>query len=151
MWLFSPGSPRQIAIGILLVRVITGVVFIAHGAQKLFTMGLAGVVGGFTQMGVQLLRVLGISGLFVNLALVHTGGLQGTGDTRGPLYITLLSQIGVPIGLCFLFQALHGQLRPGEIWLAIVLGHFTRATLSFARFRRGKWRQIAVDIEPARA
>jgi len=105
-----------------------------------------------TEIGTQLLRYLAVSGLFITVALSYTGGLQGTGDTKGPLYITLLSQIGVPIGLCFLFEALqHGHLRPGQIWLAIVLGHFTRATLSVWRFRRGKWRQIAVDIEPAHA
>ena len=37
------------------------------------------------------------------------------------------------------------------IWLAIVLGHATRATLSVLRFRQGKWRDIVVDIGPARA
>ena len=47
---------------------------------------------------------------------------------------------------------LPGALRaePGHIWMAIVLGHATRASLSVVRFRQGKWRSIAVDIEPAR-
>ena len=35
------------------------------------------------------------------------------------------------------------------IWLAIVLGHATRAILSVWRFRQEKWRNIEVDIEPA--
>jgi Na+-driven multidrug efflux pump len=38
-------------------------------------------------------------------------------------------------------------LQPGDIWLAIVLGHATRATLSVLRFRQGKWREIAVHID----
>ena len=46
-----------------------------------------------------------VSGLFVNLALVHTGGLQGTGDTRSPFYISIISQVVVPIGTCLLLQA----------------------------------------------
>jgi Na+-driven multidrug efflux pump len=54
----------------------------------------------------------------------------------------------VPIGLCTLFQA-TGGLEADKIWLAIVLGHLTRAVLSVLRFRQGRWR-IAVDIEPAR-
>jgi Na+-driven multidrug efflux pump len=41
-------------------------------------------------------------------------------------------------------------LQPGDIWLAIVIGHMTRAALSVLRFRQGKWRHIAVNIEPAR-
>ena len=100
-------------------------------------------------IGTELLRYLSLSGFFITVALSCTGGLQGTGDTRSPLYISLISQIVVPIGICTVLQAMRG-LHPSDIWLAIVLGHLTRAVLSVARFRQGKWRQIAVDIEPAR-
>ncbi|HEY5725374.1 MAG TPA: MATE family efflux transporter [Methylomirabilota bacterium] len=101
------------------------------------------------EIGVQLLKVLSVSGLLIAVALTYTGGLQGTGDTKSPLYISIISQVIVPLGLCTLFQALYG-LEAGHIWMAIVVGHATRATLSFVRFRQGKWRGIAVDIEPAR-
>jgi putative MATE family efflux protein len=100
-------------------------------------------------LGRQLLAFLSVSGLFITVALSYTGGLQGTGDTRSPLYISIVSQVVVPLGLCTLFQATSG-LDSLHIWVAIVLGHATRATLSVLRFRQGKWRAIAVDIEPAR-
>jgi putative MATE family efflux protein len=96
-----------------------------------------------------LLRFLSVSGLFITVALAYTGGLQGTGDTRSPLWISIISQVIIPLGLCTIFQAVSG-LDPFHIWTAIVVGHFTRASLSFLRFRQGKWRAIAVDIEPAR-
>jgi MATE family, multidrug efflux pump len=96
-----------------------------------------------------LLRFLSVSGLFITVALSYTGGLQGTGDTRSPLWISIISQVIVPLGLCTYFQA-TSTLDPAHIWSAIVVGHFTRASLSFLRFRQGKWRAIAVDIEPAR-
>ena len=92
-----------------------------------------------------------MSGLFITVALSYTGGLQGTGDTRSPLYISIVSQVVIPLGLCAAFQAAPGGLQPTDIWLAIVLGHFTRATLSVLRFKQQKWRSIAVDIEPARS
>jgi putative MATE family efflux protein len=94
-------------------------------------------------IGEQLLRYLALSGFFITVALTYTGGLQGTGDTRSPLFITLASQIAVPIGMCTVIQATR-QLQPGDIWLAIVLGHFTRCVLTVARFRQGKWRTISV-------
>ena len=103
-----------------------------------------------TTIGTQLLRYLSLSGLFVTVALSYTGGLQGTGDTRSPLYISIVSQIVVPIGICATLQA-TGHLHPAGIWTAIVLGHFTRMALSVWRFRQGKWRYIAVDIEPGEA
>jgi putative MATE family efflux protein len=94
-------------------------------------------------IGRQLLQYLAISGFFITLALTYTGGLQGTGDTRSPLFITLASQIAVPIGMCTVIQMTR-QLQPGDIWLAIVLGHFTRCVLTVSRFRQGKWRSIVV-------
>src|SRR3989441_183788 len=99
-------------------------------------------------LGVQLLGFLSVSGLFVTVALTYTGGLQGTGDTRSPLYISIVSQIVVPLGLCALLQATRG-LRPADIWTAILLGHMTRCALSVLRFRQGKWRSIKVQVEPA--
>jgi Na+-driven multidrug efflux pump len=96
------------------------------------------------QLGVQLLRVLSVSGLLIAVALTYTGGLQGTGDTRSPLYISIISQIIVPLGTCFVIKQ-TGTLDPIDIWLAILAGHATRCVLSVVRFRQGKWRNIAVE------
>lgn len=102
------------------------------------------------ELGRQLLGYLAVSGFFVTIALTYTGGLQGTGDTRSPLYISIVSQVVIPIGLCTYFSVTRGLL-PADIWLAIVLGHVARASLSVIRFRQGKWRNITVDIGTARA
>jgi Na+-driven multidrug efflux pump len=97
------------------------------------------------EIGVQLLRVLSLSGLFIAVALTYTGGLQGTGDTKSPLYISIVSQILVPLGICFVIQR-WDHLDPLDIWVAILFGHLTRMALSVIRFRQGGWRHIAVDI-----
>ena len=96
-------------------------------------------------LGRELLRYLSISGLFITVALTYTGGLQGTGDTRSPLFITLISQIGIPIGICAVAQSM-GVLQSSTVWSAILAGHFTRCMLTVARFHQGRWRQIAVNI-----
>ncbi|HEU4523375.1 MAG TPA: MATE family efflux transporter, partial [Gemmatimonadales bacterium] len=100
------------------------------------------------EIGVQLLRVLSLSGLLIAVALTYTGGLQGTGDTKSPLYISIISQVIVPLGICFVVQR-TGRLDPLDIWIAILVGHATRCALSVLRFNQGKWREIAVDIGPA--
>ena len=97
------------------------------------------------RIGVQLLRVLSLSGLFIAVALTYTGGLQGTGDTRSPLYISIVSQIMVPLGICFYIQR-TGTLEPLDIWLAILAGHVFRCALSMLRFHQGRWRGIKVEI-----
>jgi putative MATE family efflux protein len=101
-------------------------------------------------IGTGLLRVLSVSGLFISAALAYTGGLQGTGDTKSPLYISIVSQILLPLGICIVIQQ-TGTLRPMHIWLAILAGHATRFTLSALRFSQGKWRGILVDIAPGSA
>jgi putative MATE family efflux protein len=101
-------------------------------------------------VGVQLLRVLSVSGLLVAVALTYTGGLQGTGDTKSPLYISIVSQIVVPLGICIVVKRVS-TLDPIDIWLAILAGHATRCALSVVRFNQGKWRSIAVDLGGSRA
>ena len=98
------------------------------------------------ELGTQLLRVLSVSGLFITVALSYTGGLQGTGDTRSPLYISIISQVAVPLSICFVISHL-GTLQPIHIWVAILTGHATRCVLSVLRFNQGKWRTIAVNID----
>ncbi|MEO5903635.1 MAG: MATE family efflux transporter [Gemmatimonadaceae bacterium] len=99
------------------------------------------------EIAVPLLRILSASGLFVSVALAYTGGLQGTGDTRSPFYISVISQIVVPLGACFIIKRVS-TLDPIDIWLAILTGHATRCTLSVLRFNQGKWRNIALDVKP---
>ena len=109
-------------------------------------LGLFGIQDAVTvALGVQLLRFLAVSGFFITVALTYTGGLQGTGDTRSPLYISIISQVVVPLGICFVVEYAVG-LRAVDIWFAIVIGHVTRAVLSVVVFRRGRWRDITVDI-----
>ncbi len=132
----------------LAVAAVVGLVFVMFPRPLFAVFSLDDGVA--YELGRQLLGYLAVSGFFVTLALTYTGGLQGTGDTRSPLYISIVSQVVIPLGLCTYFSVTR-DLLPADIWLAIVLGHMARAGLSVVRFRQGKWRNIAVDIGTARA
>ena len=131
-------TASKIGIG---VAATVGLLFVAFPETLLGAFGAT--EAAVATIGEQLLRYLAVSGFFITIALTYTGGLQGTGDTRSPLFITLASQIAVPIGMCTAIQATR-PLQPADIWLAIVLGHLTRCVLTVARFRQGKWRTIQV-------
>jgi putative MATE family efflux protein len=121
-----------------------GAFFLFFPKQLLAVFGMNDPV--VIEIGTQLLRVLSLSGLFITVALTYTGGLQGTGDTKSPLYISIVSQIIVPLGICFVIRQ-TGALEPLDIWIAILIGHAIRCGLSALRFKQGKWRGIAVEIE----
>ncbi len=120
-----------------------GLVFFFFPEQLLAAFGMEEET--VVEIGVQLLQVLSLSGLFVAVALTYTGGLQGTGDTQSPLYISIISQLVVPLGICFVIQQAY-TLDPIDIWIAILCGHITRCVLSVLRFNQGQWRSIRVDV-----
>ena len=146
-------QPERAMEGVHVAAKIGLVVAIAVGAMFMLIpnqlLALFGMTDPFAQdLGRQLLRFLSISGLFITVALSYTGALQGTGDTRSPLYISVVSQIVIPLGLCTIFQATRG-LQASDIWMSILIGHMTRCALSVLRFRQQKWRGILVDIGPS--
>ena len=125
------------------VAAFVGGLFLLIPEQLLAIFGLTDP--NVVRLGTELLRFLSVSGLFITVALTYTGGLQGTGDTRSPLFITLISQVLLPLGICFVAQQL-GALQSTTVWSAILVGHFTRCVLTVARFQQGHWRKIAVEL-----
>lgn len=46
--------PQRLGLGLTILRIVIGIVFTVHGAQKLFVFGIGGVTAGFAQMHIPL-------------------------------------------------------------------------------------------------
>jgi len=114
MRLFNPSTPRQRDAGLTILRIVTGITFMAHGGQKLFVYGLDGVAGAFAQMGVPFPGVVGplvgFVELFGGLALIaglltRLAGVGLTAVMLGALFLVHLpAGFFLPNGYEFVFM-----------------------------------------------
>lgn len=120
MRLTAPASARQIDLGLTILRVITGIIFVAHGSQKIFVFGFGGVAGAFGQMGVPMAGVVGplvaLVELFGGLALIaglltRLAALGLTATMLGALFLVhLRAGFFLPNGFEFVLSLLGSTL-----------------------------------------
>lgn len=76
---------------------------------------------------------------FMALSLCLGGGLQGAGDTRGPMGIVLGSLWGFRIPLAFLLVRFWGSTG---VWAAMVCSQVLQGAGMAWRFGRGRWKAL---------
>jgi putative oxidoreductase len=115
MSLFGPASTHQLSLGIALVRVIVGIIFVAHGYAKFFVFGIDGATGMFAQMGIPAPSI--------------TAPLVATLEVAGGIalilgFLTRLAALGLAIdmlGAIFLVRIKGGFFAPNGAEFEILL------------------------------
>ena len=75
--------------------------------------------------------------------LILAGGLRGAGDTKWPLYSTIVGIWGIRISFAYFFIKVM-QLGLVGAWLGICIDQIIRYIILYLRFKTGKWQYAKV-------
>ena len=89
--------------------------------------------------GAELVKLLATIEVPFIISMIHSGALRGAGDTRSPLYITLLSMWGVRVLGSFICVRLLG-FGIHSVIICMNTDNVVRAILFYNKYRRGDWK-----------
>ncbi|MEM9835202.1 MAG: MATE family efflux transporter [Bacteroidota bacterium] len=127
-------------------RVTTIYMFIV-GA--IYVIGAPWLVGAFTAdpvaiaPGIQALRIFGLGYVLFGYGMVLVQSFNGSGDTRTPTYINIISFWIIEIPLGYFLGSYLGYGVPG-VCAAVVIAEGILSGIAYVLFRRGRWKTTVV-------
>jgi putative MATE family efflux protein len=126
------GSTLLVAIGLFIAALPVSRVFISDAITL--------------QYATDWVRVLGIATVLQSVFIVLRGGLQGAGDTKWPLYATIIGIGGFSLSFSYIVSVVLG-FGPIGIYLGIILDYLVRSLIVGHRFIGGAWKETVLDDE----
>lgn len=81
--------------------------------------------------------------VMIAVAIVLSFALNGAGDTKKPMYATVISYFLVQVPLALIIPELTGTGIAG-VWFSMAIGIIVQTAALFLMFRSGKWRDIKI-------
>lgn len=95
------------------------------------------------EMVIKVLRLIAIFQPFAAITQIFTSALQGAGDTKFPMYATLIGIWFIRVVIGYLLGVILGLGLFG-VWLGYTLDITIRGILLLRRFLNGKWQKINI-------
>jgi MATE family multidrug resistance protein len=126
--------------GVMLISVISICIFIGAEYFASFLTKEPAVLAETTRY----LRIMMFSEPFMALSLILGGGLQGAGDTRGNMWVIVISMWLIRLPLAVLLALVLGYGAVG-VWVAMITSMTVQGLLMARRFHGGQWKALKVE------
>lgn len=133
-------------IGLLSNLIATVFMIIVGIIYYIFAPQLAGIFTEDTEVILQVTKVLRIITFFqpfLCITFVITSALQGTGDTKFPMYSTFIGIWGIRVIGTYIL-GIELELGLVGVWLSYAFDIFIRSILLMVRFLKGRWMKIKI-------
>lgn len=143
------GNPRKAQRSVWMAVMVGGGVVSAAGvlfyvaAEPLTLLIVRADDAQVVSTAAPLLRMVAVAMPPFALATILSGALRGAGDTRWPLFFTMVGYLGVRIPLTYLLAHHWGYGVKGA-WMAMVADVCVRCLLVVWRFWHGGWKRVVV-------
>ncbi|MEW6001579.1 MAG: MATE family efflux transporter [Nitrospirota bacterium] len=125
--------------GVVITSFIAFIIFIwAEGFASIVTKNQA-----VLEETTRYLRFNMLSEPFMALSAVLGGSLQGAGDTKGTMWIIIISMWFIRLPLAYVFALLMNYGATG-VWIAMITSMSIQGVLMAQRFYKGHWKRIEV-------
>lgn len=94
-------------------------------------------------LGASCLAIAAFEQPFMGLAMVYGGALRGAGDTKSPVYVSIVGIWGVRIPLAYIMAHVLCWGIVG-IWMVMVADWLSRTLVYMYLYNRGKWKHIVL-------
>lgn len=108
------------------------------------------IMGFFTKdaavvaLAARCLMIAALEQPFIAASMTLSGALRGAGDTRGPFYVSMISNLGIRLPLIYAVVFLY-EAEVTYVWGAMVAQFIVEAALMFGRYRKGVWKSIEME------
>lgn len=123
---------------VMLVMVSLAFYFFADAIMLSFTPDQAVITEGAKG-----LKIVAWGYLFYGFGMVVGNAFNGAGDTRTPMYISIVAFWLLQIPLAYVLSV-YLNMESAGVYIAVTVSYSVHALLSILIFRRGKWKLVQV-------
>ncbi|HEY4543720.1 MAG TPA: MATE family efflux transporter, partial [Tissierellaceae bacterium] len=123
-----------------LIMVIIGIFFFFYSKELVMILTDDKKVIEYSS---DVLRLIALFQPFLASTQVISSSLQGAGDTKFPMYLTIVGIWGIRV-LGLYIVSLYINLNLYIVWISYVVEIIFRGSLLFIRFYKGNWKNISI-------